>query len=81
MVVYYHINSYVRIAVHETTLDRVAFLGKLIMIGDSSLTSSAMLSSDELRRYFARLHTRASWFLSLFIFMVYYVFRVRFNSK
>jgi len=42
------INSYVRNSVDETTLDRVAFLKELIMIRDSSLTLSGLLSSDEL---------------------------------
>jgi len=42
------INSYVRNSVDETTLDRVAFWRELIMIQDSSLTLSGLLSSDEL---------------------------------
>jgi len=42
------INSYVRNSVDETTLDRVAFPRELIMIRDSSLTLSGLLSSDEL---------------------------------
>jgi len=42
------INSYLRYSVDETTLDRVAFLSELIMIRDSSLTLSGLLSSDEL---------------------------------
>jgi len=42
------INSHVRNSVDETTLDRVAFLRELIMIRDSSLTLSGLLSSDEL---------------------------------
>jgi len=42
------INSYVRNSVGETTLNRVAFLRELIMIRDSSLTLSSLLSSDEL---------------------------------
>jgi len=42
------INSYVRNSVDETTLDRVAFLRELIMIRDSSLTLSDLLSSGEL---------------------------------
>jgi len=42
------INSYVCNSVDETTLDHVAFLRLLIMIWDSSLTLSGMLSSDEL---------------------------------
>jgi len=42
------INSYVRNSVDETTLDRVAFLRELIVIRDSSLTLSGLLSSDEL---------------------------------
>jgi len=41
------INSYVRNSVDETTLDRVALLTELIMIRDSSLTLSGLLSSDE----------------------------------
>jgi hypothetical protein len=42
------INSYVRNSVDETTVDRAAFLRELIMIRDSSLTISGLLSSDEL---------------------------------
>jgi len=43
------INSYVLCnLVDKTTLDRVAFLRKLIMLRDSSLTVSGLLSSDEL---------------------------------
>jgi len=42
------INSYVRNSVDETTLDRLAFLRELIMIRDSSLTLSGLLTSDEL---------------------------------
>jgi len=42
------INSYLRNSVDETTLDRVALLRELIMIWDSSLTLSGVLSSDEL---------------------------------
>jgi len=42
------INFYVHNSVDETTLDRVAFLRQLIMIQDSSLTLSGLLSSDEL---------------------------------
>jgi len=42
------INSYVRNSVDEATLDRVTFLRELIMIRDSSLTLSGLLSSDEL---------------------------------
>jgi len=42
------INSHVRNSVDETTLDRVAFLRELIMIRDSSLTLSGLLSCDEL---------------------------------
>jgi len=38
------INSYVRNSVDETTLDRVAFLRELIMIRDSSLILSGLLS-------------------------------------
>jgi len=45
------INSYVRNSVDQTTLDRVAFLRKLIMIRDSSLTLSGLLSSDELNTW------------------------------
>jgi len=41
-------NSYVRNSVDETKLNRVAFLGELIMIRDSSLTLSGLLSSEEL---------------------------------
>jgi len=41
-------NSYVRNSVDKTTLDRTAFLRELIMIRDSSLTLSGLLSSDEL---------------------------------
>jgi len=40
------INSYVRNSVDETTLDRVVFLRELIMIRDSSLTISGLLSND-----------------------------------
>jgi len=42
------INSYKRNSVDETTLDHVAFLRELIMIRDSSLNLSGLLSSDEL---------------------------------
>jgi len=42
------INSYLCNSVDETTLERVAFLRELIMIRDSSLTLSGLLSSDEL---------------------------------
>jgi len=42
------INSYIRNLVDKTTLDRVAFLRELIMIHDSSLTLTGLLSSDEL---------------------------------
>jgi len=41
------INSYLRKSVDETTLNRVAFLRELIMIRDSKLTLSGLLSSDE----------------------------------
>jgi len=42
------INSYMCNSVDETTLDRVVYLRELIMIRDSSLTLSGLLSSDEL---------------------------------
>jgi len=42
------INSQVRNSVDETTLNHMAFLRELIMIRDSSLTLSGLLSSDEL---------------------------------
>jgi len=66
------INSYVRNSVDETTLDRVAFLRELIMIRDSSLIMSGLLSNDELieRRYFVRLHELVG-FLVCFFFMLY----------
>jgi len=51
----------------ETTLDLVAFLRELIMIRDSSLTLSGLLSSNEL--------------LNLLIFILYSVLRVRFNNE
>jgi len=42
------INSYVRNSVDETTLNHVAFLRELIMIRNSSLTLSGLLSIEEL---------------------------------
>jgi len=74
------INSYVRNSVDETTLDRVAFLRDLIMIRDSSLALTGLLSSDEPNVLF-RTFARPSWLLSLFIFMLYSVLRVRFNNN
>jgi len=52
------INSYVSKSVDETILDRVAFLRELIMIRDSSLTSSGLLSSDELNDVISQFCTR-----------------------
>jgi len=51
------INSYVRNSVNETTLDRVAFLRERIMIRDSSLTLSGLLSSDELNDVISHVRT------------------------
>jgi len=51
------INSYVRNLVDETTLDRVAFLRELIMIRDSSLTLSGLLSSEELNNFISHVCT------------------------
>jgi len=50
-------NSYVRNSVDETTLDRVAFLRELIMIRDSPLTLSGLLSSDELNEIISHVCT------------------------
>jgi len=51
------INSYVRNSVDETTLDFVAFLREFIMIRDSSLTLSGMLSSDDLNQIISHVCT------------------------
>jgi len=51
------INSYVRNSIDETTLDRLAFLRELIMIRDSSLTLSGLLSSDELNNVISHVCT------------------------
>jgi len=51
------------------------------MIRDSSLTLSGLLSSDELNDVLFCTFARASWLLSLFIFMLYYVLCVRINNK
>jgi len=72
------IKSYVRNSVDETTLDRVTFLRELIMIRDGSLTLSGLLSSDELNDAIS--HVCTSWLAFLFIFMLYCVLRVRFNT-
>jgi len=67
MVAYFiTINFYVRNSVDETTLDRVAFLRELIIIRDSSLTLSGLLSyymviqssSKVFREYFSDLLLR-----------------------
>jgi len=72
---------YVRNSVDETTLDRVAFLRELIMIRDSSLTLSGLLSSDELNDVISHVCTSYSCLLGLFIIILYSVLRVRFNNK
>jgi len=53
------INSYVRNSVDETTLDRVAFPREIIMIRDSSLTLSGLLSSDDLNDVISHIYTRS----------------------
>jgi len=60
----------------ETTLDRVAFLRELIMIRDSSLTLSGLLSSDELNDIIYHVCMSYSWLLSSFIFTLYILYFV-----
>jgi len=77
------INSYVCNSVDETTLDRVAFMGELIMIRDSSLTLSGLLSSDGLNDVF-RTFARAIVGFSVCLFsycILYLVYDIIINNN
>jgi len=75
------INSYVRNSVDETTLDRVAFQRERIMIRDSSLTLSGLISCDALNDVISLVCTSCIVGLVCLFVMLYSVLRVRFNNN